>query len=356
VVEVEDARRYNGKYPPDNRDFNEFEPIQMYGELYFDEALGADGFGQKRPLSLRAGRMWFELLDRRLLANNAWRNTTNTFQGVALTLGRDANDWRAEVLAVQPLDRKMYDFDQPNAGQWFFAGIGHWRRWSDRVTLEPYFLTLSQDDKGGRPEREIYAPSLRFYGPVPGTGFNYDFDLVYQFGKDSGRNHSAFGGTAEVGHTWQHPWRPRLSGFYGYGSGDRDPDDNKNQRFERFYGFARPWSANDYFIWENLHAPKLRIEFEPIKGLRIDAGYNWYWLASDTDRWANANLRDPTGKSGSFLGHEPDIRARFPLASRVDATLGYARFTPGAFTRTVGRSNDSDFLYVELLFNAFPKP
>ncbi|MBC6962751.1 MAG: alginate export family protein, partial [Nitrosomonas sp.] len=31
VVEFEDARRYNGKFPKDNRDWNEFELIQTYG-------------------------------------------------------------------------------------------------------------------------------------------------------------------------------------------------------------------------------------------------------------------------------------------------------------------------------------
>ena len=355
VVEVEDARSANGKFQKDNRDVNGAEPIQLIAELYFKDALGKDALGQNRPLSLRVGRMWFEEIDRRLMANNAWRNTTNTFQGLHLDLGRDENDWQLEFIAAQPLDRKLYEFDRPNEGQWFFAGIGHWRQWSKVVTLEPYYLLLSQDADGTRTKREIHSPALRFYGPIADTAFHYDVNLVYQFGKDDGRDHNAFGAAAELGYKFKHEWKPRLSAFYGYASGDENPNDKDNERFERFYGFGRPWSANDYFIWENLHAPKVRLELTPLAELRIDAGYSAYWLASDTDRWANANLRDPTGSSGDFIGHEFDIRARYSLTSRIDVTTGYAHFEPGGFTNSVGRDNASDFFYLEVSINAFAK-
>jgi hypothetical protein len=355
VVEVEDARAENSKFPKDNRDYNEVEPIQMIAELYFKDLLPKDDLGQSRPISLRGGRMWFEKIDRRLIGNNAWRNTTNTFQGLHLDIGQEVNDWELEAIITQPLDRKKYDFDRTNEGQWFYSIIGHWRRWSDIVTLEPYYLFLDQEAHGARTQRRIHAPALRFYGPIGSTGFDYDVNLVYQTGKDDGRDHEAFGAASELGYTFKHAWKPRFDVFYGYASGDEKPTDNSSERFERFYGFARPWSANDYFIWENFHAPKVRLQMVPIKDLRFDTGYSWYWLASDTDRWANANLRDPTGKSGDFIGHEFDFRARYPLRSRVDATAGYAHFEPGGFTQKVGRNNASDFFYVEVTVNAFPK-
>ncbi len=353
VVEVEDARSANGQFKKDNRDVNGGEPIQAYAELFFDDLLPADAREGKRPVRVRGGRFWLEKLDRRLIGNNAWRNTTNTFQGVYASLGEDRNDWQVELLAAQPLDRKLYEADRPNDDQWFYAAIGHWRRWSDVATIEPYWLFLDQKASANRNPREIHSPALRVYGPI-GANANFDVNLVYQTGRDNKRSHSAFGAATEVGYTFAHAWKPRWSLFYGYASGDKNPNDNDNERFERFYGFARPWSANDYFIWENFHAPKTRVEFVPLKDLRVDAGYSWYWLASDTDRWANANLRDPTGQSGDFLGHEFDVRARYPLTSRIDATLGYAHFEPGGFTKNQGRTNASDFLYLEVSINAFP--
>ncbi|HYD49615.1 MAG TPA: alginate export family protein [Terriglobales bacterium] len=355
VVEVEDARRENGDFPRDNRDVNEFEPIQLIGELHFTKLLPSDPRGNARPVSLRGGRMWFEKLDRRLIGNNPWRNTTNTFQGIHFDIGQDANDWQVEIIAAQPLDRLLYDFDEAVKGQWFYAAIGHWRGWSDIVTIEPYYLMLHQQPKEGRARREIHSPAVRLYGPIGKTRADYDLNFVYQTGRDAGRDHSAFGSAAEIGYTLDHPAKPRASVFYGYASGDKDPNDGENERFERFYGFGRPWSASDYFIWENVHAPKIRFEITPIKDLRIDAGFGGYWLASKKDRWVNANLRDPQGDSGSFIGHELDIRARYPINRFIDTAVGYSHFHPGSWTKRVGRDNPSDFFYLEISLNALPR-
>ena len=53
AVEFQDSRRYNGHFPPDDRDFNEHELIQAYAELYFKGALGQDDLKQERPLRKR---------------------------------------------------------------------------------------------------------------------------------------------------------------------------------------------------------------------------------------------------------------------------------------------------------------
>lgn len=347
-IELADSRRYFGEFPRDDRDFNEFEFIQAAGELYFADALGRD-----RPLRIQGGRLAFEYLDRRLLARNEWRNTANNFQGVRVMFGQERNDWQVDLLAVQPLARLLSDQDRASPGEHIFGVIGNWRRWSQFVTLQPYYLMLEQNARAGNLPRHIHAPALRAYSVFGDTGFDFDLDLMGQFGASEGQRHRALGVTVEGGYTARWPWTPRFSAFYGYASGDRDPTDSRNQRFERFFGFARPWSSNDYFQWENLHAPKGHVEIQPVPSVRIDAGISYYWLASETDRWNNGRLRDPSGRSGDFIGHEIDIRCRYALAPRVDTVIGYALFRPGRFTRTVGRDGDSHFLYVELNLRAF---
>lgn len=353
AVEIQDARRYNSDFPRDNRDVNEFQIIRLYAELYFEQALGVDALGNKRPLSLRYGIHNFEFLDRRLIGNNQWRNTANAFQGFQGALGQESNDWQLDLLAVQPLQRELYTWDEPVRDQWFYAAIGHWRRWSDIITLEPYYLALHQSAYEGVAERLVHSPGLRGYGTVGKTGFDYDFSFTCQFGSNGSQDVKAYAGTAELGYRFEQPWSPRLSLFYGYASGDRDPNDNEDNRFERFFGFGRPWSANDYIVYENISTPKLRLELTPNKKLRMDLGYSFYWLASDTDRFYAAGLRDSQGRSGSMIGHEFDGRVRWQVTPKVEAILGYAHFTPGDFTRNQGRPQDTDFAYLEISVKAF---
>ena len=179
--------------------------------------------------------------------------------------------------------------------------------------------------------------------------------------------HDAYGYNAEIGYTFDSAWKPRVSAFYGLATGDKRANDDKNQRFERLFGFARPWSNTDTFEMSNIRTPKIRVELEPklafINNLKIDAGYSCYRLDSDTDTWGPANLRDRTGKSGDKVGEELDITARFPLNKFIYTSIGYTHFWAGNFTKRAStiasNANDpsrrdySDYLYLELTVSAF---
>ena len=364
AVEFEDAFKVNSQFPSDTKDFNRAEIIQGYAELYFKNALGKDNLGNNRPFSIRFGRQAFEFIDRRLIANNQWRNTTNNFLGFRATLGQEKNDWQVDLLALRPINIMIDKWDNPDKDRDFWAAIGHWRKWSEIITLETYYLGLNQRPSAANNnrERQIHSPGLRVYGWLPAGHINYDVTGTYQFGEDNNLTHNAYAVTAEIGYLIKElSWKPRFSLFYGFVTGDNNPTDNESNRFERFFGFGRPWSSDDYVIMENIVTPKIKVEFEPIKGLRVDGGYSFYWLASDTDRFNNllggSNNRDVTGNSGTSLGNGLDIRFRFSPTKFMAANLGYAHFINGEFV--INRqeaaldesSNSSDFAYIELTFN-----
>lgn len=375
AVEFEDSRSYNGLYERTDSDINEFELIQGYAELYFDNALG-----HNRPLSVRAGRQSLELLDRRLIGNNQFRNTTNNFEGYRVQFGKKQNSWHLDTFALQPVERLKYDFDRPDEDTWIYGGVLSLRKWSEFITIQPYFLGRKTNGDpynriaaNRKNDMDIYAPGLRVYGLFGTSGFDFDTDINKQFGRfgytrtgvaqQLNLQHDALAYSLELGYSFDHDWKPRASLYYGFGTGDKNPNRNassgSNERFDAFYGFNQPWSRNDYFSWDNVHAPKARLEFTPYKDVRIDTGYNAYWLESETEAWNRANLRDTTGRSGSFLGHEFDIRLRHKLNPYADWSLSYARFTPGDFTESQARANGpfttepSNFFYFEVSLNAF---
>jgi hypothetical protein len=366
AVEIQDSRRFDSRYAPDNRDTNKVDFIQAYAELHFDAAVRADPRGNARPLTIRYGRHGFELLDKRLFARSEWRNTTNSFEGLRASLGQDSNDWQLEFMSLHPLVRLLSDTDRADRNQRFNALVAHWRRWP-RLTVEPHYFYLKQDahPANGNRERTIRAPGLRVYGKTADGALNYEMSVMAQSGADGALRHRAHSLTAETGYIWlEQAWRPRLALMYGYASGDRDPRDGESNRFERFFGFGRIWSANEYVTHENVEAARLRGEFQPIQGLRVEAGYSAYWLASARDRFSSllggtAFNRDATGRSGDFVGEEVDARVRFSAGAFVNVTLGYTHFATGEFVRNRQRAAlgdsaaDSDFAYLELMFSLF---
>lgn len=148
TVEIEDARRNHSQYSRsfDTRDINLAEPIQAYAELYFKETpFGKDDLGNHRPVSIRLGRQAFEYTDRRLIARNEWRNTTNNFQGLRAIIGQQKNDFQIDFLALKPVQRLNNTLDELVHAQDFYGVIGDWRKWSQYVTLQPYYFLLKQD-------------------------------------------------------------------------------------------------------------------------------------------------------------------------------------------------------------------
>ena len=195
TLEVEDSRRNHSQFSRDfdTRDVNYAEPIQAYAELFFKETfLGKDDLGNNRPISIKAGRHAFEQVDKRLLARNNYRNTTNTFQGVRATIGQKSNDIQIEAFAFNPIQRFTDQLDQRNDSQKFYGLLGDWRGWSEVVTLQPYYYLLEQDgdkvkfDLNGRDEtnnsrkidRTIHTAGMRAYGVLGKTGWDYDANYV----------------------------------------------------------------------------------------------------------------------------------------------------------------------------------
>ncbi len=380
AVEFQDSRVYNNRFPTTDQENNPYDLIQGYGELNFKNALGQDDRKQSRPVRFRAGRMAYEALDRRFIGRNEWRNTTNTFEGFRLNLGREANDWEIDTWGYQPVRRLQTKFDEANDHLWFFGSIGHWRKWSDIITLQPYYMGQKQtaDPNGhtatNRLDREIHMPGIRAYGLIGSTGLDFDMNFSYQLGTNGTERQDAYGYTTEVGHKFKHAWKPRLSGFYGYATGDRHPDDGVNNRFDRFFGFARPWSSDHYVIYENIKSPRVRFDFQPAQKLGIEASYAWFWLASSTDRLfdtfdGNISVvkdpgfnRDKTGRSGDYVGSGVELRVRYQIDPRINTVIGYSHFIAGEFIQNrmaahpeeiTQRPGFSDFFYVEVLITAF---
>lgn len=349
AIELQDSRINNSKFLAHVRDINNLDIFQAYAELYFDKPIILD-----RPISLRAGRMAFEVIDRKLISRDTWGNTGTNFDGFRATFGAQQNDWQIDSFALQPVVKEMTANDQRNQDIWIYGAILNLRKWSDIITLQPFYLQLSQKESANVSKNKVNSPGLRFYGLFGNSGFDYDAIGVYQFGQKGNQDQRAYGYSTELGYSFSNKYKPRFAINYAYASGDKNPYDNKNQRFERFYGFNRPWSNNNHIEWENLKTFKNRLTLKPNQKLRVEGSYSYYWLASKTDLWNRANLQDRSGNSGDFIGKDLDFRILHETTKNLSVIVGYAHFIPGSFTKNVsGRSQKSDFIYLELTASLF---
>jgi hypothetical protein len=343
VFELDDSRAFVSDRPDTPNAANEFEPMQAYVQLHFDNVFG------HAPLSLSVGRMTIDSIDRRLIERTRNRNTMTTFDGVRLRLGDDQSPWEIDTFALRHAEREIEDFDESTPNSTLYGLTAYFRGMSPHLVIEPYWLWLDERD-----EPELAARrNLQTYG-VHAFGqwgehcaWDYDVDLVGQFGESRGLDHRAGAAHVEAGYTWSTGWKPRLALWFNYATGDRHPNDGSDERFDSLFGdnFSF-YSYAGYLTWQNMINPALRLSFHPTSRLKCELIHRVIWLASDTDAWVRAGRRDPSGDSGSYVGQEADARTIWTLCSSCNIDIAYAHFIPGDFTDHTGASPDSNFVQI----------
>ncbi|MBI1827015.1 MAG: alginate export family protein [Planctomycetes bacterium] len=348
AVEFSDSRIFNSKFPDTTSDVNENEIIQAYGELYFKDALG-----QGEPLRIRAGRMTLDLVDRYLFSRSNFGNTLFTWDGGRLTLGDRNSLWTVDIFAAEVGEKRVHQWDRPDEQTWAYGITGDWRGWKKWITLEPFYFVRDEDHHLTTPDRTIHTVGLRAYNVFGKTGWDYDANVAFQFGEVGRNKQRAFAARTEVGYLFDHPWKPRVAICAAYATGDEDPNDRTSGRFDRLFASKDYLSFYEVFTWQNIIAPKLRVELQPFQSLRLNAGYGGFWLDHNRDGWVSVNRNDPTGRAGNFLGQELEFRARWQLDPRVELSVGYSHFMQGPFVDKTGPADDSDFFYVQTVVTLY---
>jgi hypothetical protein len=368
-AELQDSRALAGE----DRGFinttvvNAVELLRAYAEL------GLDDVGRGR-LEARMGRITMDVGSRRLVARNRYRNTINAFTGL------DA-EWRTEAghalrafwtlpiqrLPTRPADlrKNRIEFDHEGVEVQFWGLVGATKlpgAWKGQL----HFFGLHEDDTALRAtrNRQLYTAGLWILrDPKPGR-LDFEIESALQFGRSrllasslENLDHLAHFQHLEAGYTFDAPWSPRVAIEYDYASGDDDPNDGRNERFDTLFGARRfdfgPTGIYGPFARANLNTPGLRVAARPASWLDGFLAFRAYWLASRRDAWVTTGLRDTTGASGSYVGSQIELRLRATLLSgNVGVEGGYAHLLAGEFMKNAPGTpdrGDADYVYVQLV-------
>ena len=163
----------------------------------------------------------------------------------------------------------------------------------------------------------------------------------------------------EIGYTWAQAWMPRINADFDYASGDDNPRDSDNERFDTLFGARRfdfgPTGMYGPFARSNLLSPGLRLNLQPTGAVKLMVSYRGFWLASDTDAWTTSGVRDRSGATGSFIGLQIEARLRWEVVPgnyRFEA--GVANLFAGGLMRDAPNSPDNGdvfYAYTQAGFN-----
>lgn len=191
------------------------------------------------------------------------------------------------------------------------------------VNGEVAFYHFGERDAPGRPSRDrsLNSIDLRLYAePKPGQP-DFELEAIHQWGSSSAssassalrQDVSATFFRAAAGYTFRDKWKTRILFEFDRASGDGSGP--TYSRFDPLFGMRRadlgPAGLYNAIARTNVVTPGLRIETTPSKRVDGFLGYRALWLASRTDSFAATGVRDSSGSSGSFAGHQFDARLRY---------------------------------------------
>ncbi|MGZ8956066.1 MAG: alginate export family protein, partial [Methylovulum sp.] len=207
-----------------------------------------------------AGRQTLNFGSRRLIARNVFRNTINSFDGLRVRV-LDYNNWQFNAFVTMPVGRypnnseqlldDFHSFDEPEHNIWFSGGFLEMYDLALGVNGELYLYHLDEgdrDDRNPTRNRRYFTPGARFYIKPAKAQFDFQLETIGQLGTvrattspTDGENldHSAWYQHLDVGYTFDVPWSPRFAVEYDYASGDHDPNDKEDGRFDTLFGARR---------------------------------------------------------------------------------------------------------------------
>jgi hypothetical protein len=330
----------------------------------------SDLFQDGDEVDVTLGRITIDAGSRRLVARNRFRNTINAFSGIQW-LWTGAGGTQLNAFLTAPVERRPSDtaslldndieLDREDDAVRFW-GVHYIKpRLLGAWTGELYVFALREKDRDGQAtrDRDLYTPGFRLFRPPDTGAFDYEIEAALQLGDsrlstsdtDPLLDHFAQFYHAHVAYTADNAWQLRYVLQYDYASGDDDPADADNGRFDTLFGARRfdfgPTGIYGPFVRSNLSSPGVRVEAIPGPALNGFVGYRAVYLASGRDALTAAGLQDPSGESGHFAGHQLETRVRYEIApDNVELEVGAAWLLKGRFLKTAPDAPDpSDTVY-----------
>ncbi len=362
-----DARQFGAEptYTLNNTMVNVADFTQIYG-AYATQNFADTGLG----FEAIAGRQTMEFGSRRLVARNVFRNTTNSFTGLKLRLREGTGAWQVSTFATMPVVRLPEDkaqllnndwaWDQEQEGTVFTGIFGETQALPLGIKGELYLYYLSESTSSTR-NRQLFTPGFRiFRNPTKGE-FDFEGESIAQVGRSRVNaaskqlDHEAFMEHIQFGYTFDLPWDPRFVMQYDYATGGTNSDGTTTNSFDTLYG-ARRFEYGPTGIWgpfarNNINSPGTRLHVVPHRDVTGFLGYRAWWMADSKALWQPANLVDPTGKAGDFMGHTVEVAIRWDAHDNIALEGGWQYLIKGNFARNAPGAptnhDNSNYFYIQ---------
>ena len=297
--------------------------------------------GEQNWVTLRVGIQELEYGAGRLIDVREGPNVRLSFIGFRIL--SKVGSWRIDGFAVRPREDNFGFFDDQPNHQVGFWGVYSWRPLSRGISIDAYYLGLNRAqatyERGTAPEsRESLGG--RLWHPIADrkSGWDFDYEAVWQFGSFGTANIRAWTLSSDNGYTIP-TWRlkPRFSVKADISSGD-NPKTNTLGTFNALFPIGNYFgviadTGPGPLNFRDIH-PRVLTEWG--HGVTLSTDWVFYWRQSLEDGVYSVPamlIRASGNSSARFVGHRPGVEMRWQATRHLWFQADYGIFYAGKFLK-----------------------
>ncbi|MHC4514759.1 MAG: alginate export family protein [Planctomycetota bacterium] len=308
-------------------------------------------------LTVRPGRQMLLFGKQRLVSPLPWANTLRTWDGVSSTVETDS--WQVTGFWTYFAPVQRYKFNDADRDIEFYGAYATSRgEWGGESGFckgwDLYFLGLSRDMatfNGTTGNEDRYTIGVRNWGDIGETGFDYEGEFAYQFGRVGNQDIDAYMLAAVLGFDLEDTsWDPRLWLGFDFASGDEKPGGDV-QTFNQLFPLGHAYLGYiDTIGRQNIIDVSAGVTVKPMDKVTMNVAWHQFWLVEDDDALYNAGggvVRAGGSSSSTDVGGELDITVKCVIDRHLAALIGYSHFAASDVIEESGSDEDINFIYVQ---------
>ncbi len=311
--------------------------------------------GEKKSVTVRAGRQEIEFGSSRFVAVREGANVRQSFDGarVLIKLGK----WQFSPWFLKPVTTRRGIFDdRTNNEQTFWGGYAARnlpKKWNGIAVV--YFSELDSkrlryEQGAGRERRQTVGARI---GGKTGA-FNFDFEIAAQFGKFRNAPIRAWAIVTDSGFTLSKTrFKPRLAVRFDATSGDKNPLDGRLETFNSLFASPNAYSGLVSLISpSNSTALIPSLELNLTKRISVKFDDALFWRTSNRDALYGSPDAQRTGQlsRAKFVGNQLSAQIVHRVNRYLSWTSVYTHFFAGQFLRETPPAKDVDYFTSYLTF------
>lgn len=312
-------------------------------------------FDEQTSFLTRIGRQEMYYGSQRLVSVRESPNIRLSFDGVRFIY---QNEWlNLSAFATKPVKTlNGYFDDEPNPDSTFWGVYGVAPLpFLPGGNVDFYYLGIENDEAvynqgAGREVR--HSIGTRFWGKR--SAWDYNVELVYQFGSFGDGNISAWTAASDTGYTFVHAkLRPRPFFKVDIASGDQNPNDAALNTFNALFPKGAYFSQTGLIGPANIIDLHPGIELQLAKPLSFIGDWDFFWRASSEDGIYNNALklvRSSDSTSVRFIGSQAQAMLQWNISRHFTASAVYAHFFAGEFLQESPAGDDVNYFSAWLTF------